>query len=84
MGICYLLFPCHTGSAKGIGRFYKDVLGARVVADPSRSGECDVVVGPGTKLMFREVAGLKERTEEVSRGEGLASCMTRIQEVLAY
>jgi hypothetical protein len=70
MGIAYLLLPCHVGSAEGIGGFYREVLGARVATDSSRAGECDVVVGPGTKLMFREVAGLKERSEEVSNGSG--------------
>ncbi|MEM7275294.1 MAG: hypothetical protein AAF547_19615 [Actinomycetota bacterium] len=40
-----------TGTAEGIGRFYREVIGSPVaVAD----GRCTVIVGPGQMLRFRE------------------------------
>lgn len=67
-GICYVMLPCHTGSAAGIAQFYEGVLGAPVLPRLDKK-QAEVVVGPGTTLMFRETGALGPRTDEV-RGEG--------------
>jgi hypothetical protein len=65
-GICYVMLPCHTGSAAGIAQFYEGVLGAPVLPRLDKK-QAEVVVGPGTTLMFRETGALGPRTDEVRR-----------------
>jgi len=60
------MLPCHTGSAAGIAQFYEGVLGAPVLPRLDKK-QAEVVVGPGTTLMFRETGALGPRTDEVRR-----------------
>lgn len=51
LGIAAVEFPVATGVADGIGRFYREVLGAAATV---KDGLCLVSAGPGQALRFRE------------------------------
>ncbi|MEM7341232.1 MAG: VOC family protein [Actinomycetota bacterium] len=53
VGMDAVEFPVRSGAAAGIGRFYQQVMGARVSV---AAGECRVTVGPGQTLRFVETA----------------------------
>ncbi|PSC74066.1 phosphatidate cytidylyltransferase [Micractinium conductrix] len=79
-GIYEVQLPCFSGTAHLIGRFYSEVLGARVVGGGSGSSggaregggggagaECSVYLGPGSRLRFTEDPSLGERRPEAVR-----------------
>jgi len=63
-----VLLPCHQGASEAIGRFYKAVMGARV--ERGVGGQVEVGVGVGTRLIFKEVKSLGQRSEAVRLGAG--------------
>ena len=78
---CLALATSRAGTAHLIGRFYSEVLGARVVGGGSGSSggaregggggagaECSVYLGPGSRLRFTEDPSLGERRPEVHTG----------------
>lgn len=56
-GIAYVLLPCHVGTAPAIADFYRKVLRSEVNMTLDRK-KTEVVVGPGSKLVFVEQAAL--------------------------
>ena len=58
LGMPYLEFEVPKGTAKGIERFYKKVLGARTRLEANGAGAAaHVAVGQGQELVFRETGG---------------------------
>lgn len=64
-GISYMLLPCQPGRAQAVAAFYEQVLCAQVLQAQHGTG-CDVVIGPGSHLRFREVTGVGNKSEKVN------------------
>ena len=58
LGMAYISFNVPKGAAEGIGRFYRQVIGATFAMEKGDEGPvARVKVGQGQDLLFREVAG---------------------------
>ena len=57
LAIAYVAFDVPSGSARGIARFYQDILGAKAVVDGAAGNESAVIsVSATQRLRFRETA----------------------------
>jgi catechol 2,3-dioxygenase-like lactoylglutathione lyase family enzyme len=56
LGVPYVEFPVDPGTAEGIARFYRTVMGAGATVE---SGVARICVGPSQSLAFRETPGAK-------------------------
>lgn len=60
------------GTARRVGRFYEEMLGAHVVYDAEGNGAV-VALGPGVHAVFTDIAGLGE--EAMARMKGVHLCI---------
>lgn len=83
-GIAYIALPCHVGTASGIAQFYREVMGARV---EEGSGSAEVFIGPGSRILFRELHALGQLSDEgarsLSSGWHIALYIARFSETYA-
>jgi catechol 2,3-dioxygenase-like lactoylglutathione lyase family enzyme len=55
LGIAYVEFDVPSGAARGIARFYREIMGARADVEDGSGGACArVEVGAGQEFIFRE------------------------------